>query len=65
MTLSKETLKHMIQDMGGPELGDAELEQVLAEVQVHQAQSEQLRQIDLSKLLPARLFRVDKSRRES
>ena len=65
MRVSKETLRTMIQDIGGPELSDADLEQVLAEVQVHRAQSEELRQLDLSKVLPARLMRVAESRRGS
>ena len=65
MSISKETLKRMIRESGGPELSDAGLEKVLAEVQVHQAQSERLQQLDLSKVLPVRLTRLDVSRRES
>ncbi len=65
MSISKETLKRMIQESGGPELSDAGLEQVLAEVQVHQAHSETLQQLDLSKVLPVRLTRLEVSRRES
>ena len=65
MSVSREMIRDMIQDMGGPELSEADLEKVLVEVQVHRAQSEELRQLDLSKVLPARLMRVDESRRES
>ena len=59
MSLSKETLRSMIQDIGGPELTDAELEQVLAQVEVHRLEGDLLRQLDLSKVLPARLMRAE------
>ena len=65
MSISKETLKRMIRESGGPELSDEGLEQVLAEVQVHQAHSETLQQLDLSKVLPVRLTRLEVSRRET
>ena len=59
MSLSKETLRSMIQDIGGPELNDEELEQVVAQVEVHRLESDKLRQLDLSKVLPARLMRAE------
>ena len=59
MSLSKETLRSMIQDIGGPELNDEELEQVVAQVEVHRLESDKLRQLDLSKVLPARLMQAE------
>ena len=59
MSLSKETLKRMIQDIRGPELNDEELEQVLAQVEMHRLESNKLRQLDMSKVLPARLMRSE------
>ncbi len=59
MSLSKETLKRMILDIRGPELNDEELEQVLAQVEMHRLESNKLRQLDMSKVLPARLMRSE------
>ena len=58
MSVSKETLERMIREIGGPELSDVDLEQVMAQVQLHREQGEKLRQLDLSKALPARLMRA-------
>ncbi len=58
MSVSKEKLERMIGEIGGPELSDADLEQVMAQVKLHQEQGEKLRQLDLSKALPARLMRA-------
>ena len=60
-----EALKRMVRDIGGPELSDEGMEQVMAQVQLHQAQSDRLRKLDLSKVLPARLMRADAGGRES
>ena len=60
MSVSKETLRQMIQDVGGPDLSDEELDQVMAQYQVHELESERLRQLDLSKVLPARLARAER-----
>ena len=59
MGVSKETLRQMIRDMGGPELSDERLEQVMAQVELHQAQSEKLRELDLATVFPARLMKTD------
>ena len=59
MSLSKESLKRMILDIRGPELNDEELEQVLAQVEMHRLESNKLRQLDMSKVLPARLMRSE------
>ncbi len=59
MSLSEETLKRLIQEIGGPVLNDAELEQVISLVQLHEAQGARLRELDLSKVLPARLMRIE------
>ena len=59
MSLSKETLRSMIQDIRGPDLNDEELEQVLAQVEMHRLESNKLRQLDMSKVLPARLMRSE------
>ena len=65
MSLSLETLRQMTSDMGGPELSDDRLEQVLAQVRINQAHGEKLRQLDLSKVLPARLMRAEARGEES
>ena len=65
MNVSKETLQGMIRDMGGPELTDEALEGVLAHVHFHELQGEKLRQLDLSKVLPVRVMRVDAKAVES
>ena len=44
---------------------DEALEHVLVQVQLHEAQGEKLRQLDLSKVLSARLMRADERTRES
>ena len=59
MSASKETLRTMIQDIGGPELSDADLEQLITQVQLHRLEGDKLRQLDLSKVLPARLMRAE------
>ena len=65
MSTSKEDLVRMLREIGGPELSDAELEQLLPHVQFYQEQSEKLRQLDLRNVLSARLMRADAKRRES
>jgi hypothetical protein len=57
--ISNETLQSMIRDRGGPSLTDEDLEGILAHVRFHEAQGEKLRRLDLSKMLPVRVMRVD------
>ncbi len=59
VNVSIEMLQSMIHDRGGPSLTDEALEGVLVHVRFHQAQGEKLRQLDLSKMLPLRMMRVD------
>ncbi len=59
MGVSKETLRQMIRDMGGPELSDEGLEQVMAQIELNQAQSARLRELDLATVFPARLMKTD------
>ena len=65
MNVSIEMLQSMIVDRGGPSLTDEALEAVLAQVRFHEAQGEKLRQLDLSKVLPLRVMRVDAGAVES
>ncbi len=58
-------LQSMILDRGGPSLTDEALEAVLAHVRFHEAQGEKLRRLDLSKVLPLRVMRVDAGTVES
>ena len=59
MTISKETLKAMIQDYQGFELSDAELELVQPELDAYMAERENLRSLDLSDVLSGRLLHPD------
>ena len=65
MSVSKETMRRMVRDIGGPELSDEGLEKVMAQVKLNQEQSERLRKLDLTKVLPARLMRADARSKES
>ncbi len=65
MNVSIEMLQSMIHDRGGPSLTEEALEAVLAHVRFHEAQGEKLRQLDLSKVLPLRVMRVDAGAVES
>ena len=59
MSVSKETLAKLLQEFSGPRLNDEELEKVLPAVEVYVEQARKLRQLDLSKVLPARLPRAN------
>jgi hypothetical protein len=58
MALSIETLKAMIRDLRGFHLSDEELELVRPELESYLAELEQLRELDLSHVMSARLLRA-------
>jgi Asp-tRNA(Asn)/Glu-tRNA(Gln) amidotransferase C subunit len=58
MALSTETLKAMIRDYHGFHLSDEELERIRPELDDYLDAIEQLRDIDLSNILSARLLRA-------
>lgn len=58
MALSAETLKAMIRDYHGFHLSDEELERIRPELDDYLAAIEQLRELDLSTVLSARLLRA-------
>jgi Asp-tRNA(Asn)/Glu-tRNA(Gln) amidotransferase C subunit len=58
MALSTETLKAMIRDYHGFHLSDEELERIRPELDDYLAAVEQLRELDLSSVLSARLLRA-------
>jgi Asp-tRNA(Asn)/Glu-tRNA(Gln) amidotransferase C subunit len=59
MALSTETLKAMIRDYHGFHPSDEELERIRTELDDYLAAIEQLRELDLSNILSARLLRAD------
>ena len=59
MPLSTETLKAMIRDYQGFHLSDEELGRIRPELDDYLAAIEQLRDLDLSNVLSARLLRAD------
>ena len=59
MALSTETLKAMMRDYHGVPLSDEELERIRPELDDYLAAIEQLRELDLSNVLSARLLRAD------
>jgi hypothetical protein len=59
MALSTETLKAMMRDYHGVHLSDEELERIRPELDDYLAAIEQLRELDLSNILSARLLRAD------
>lgn len=58
MALSTETLKAMIRDYHGFQLSDEELERIRPELDHYLAEVEQLRELDLSNVVSARLLRA-------
>ena len=58
MALSTETLKAMIRDFQGFDLSDEEVELVRPELESYLAELEQLRELDLSDVVSARLLRA-------
>jgi Asp-tRNA(Asn)/Glu-tRNA(Gln) amidotransferase C subunit len=58
MGLSTATLKAMIRDYQGFELSDEELERIRPELEQYLAAVEQLRELDLSNVVSARLLRA-------
>lgn len=59
MTVSKETLRRMLDEFGGLELSDAELDRVLPHVQAYTETASKLKQLDLSMVLSGRLLRLE------
>jgi hypothetical protein len=59
MALSTETLKAMIRDYHGFDLSEEELARVRPELDHYLAAIEQLRELDLSHVVSARLLRAD------
>jgi hypothetical protein len=59
MTLSVATLKAMIQEYHGIPLTDEEIERIRPELEAYLAAAEQLRELDLSDVLSARLLHAD------
>jgi Asp-tRNA(Asn)/Glu-tRNA(Gln) amidotransferase C subunit len=58
MAIANETLQAIIRDYGGFALSDEELERVRPELDNYLRAVEQLRELDLSDVLSARLLRV-------
>ena len=58
MPISDATLKRMIAEYGGFELSDAELELVRPELESYLNELQNLRDLDLSSVVSARLFRA-------
>ena len=58
MPISDATLKRMIAEYGGFELSDAELELVRPELENYLAELQNLRDLDLSSVMSARLLRA-------
>jgi Asp-tRNA(Asn)/Glu-tRNA(Gln) amidotransferase C subunit len=58
MAFSTETLKAMIRDYQGFHLSDEELERIRPELDDYLAAVEQLRELDLSNVVSARLLRA-------
>ena len=59
MSVSKETLRQMLEEFGGLEMTDAELNAVLPQVQSYTETAAKLRQLDLSKIVSARRLRLE------
>jgi hypothetical protein len=58
MALSTETLKAMLRDFQGFHLSDEEFELVRPELESYLAELQQLRRLDLSNVMSARLLRA-------
>lgn len=58
MSISIDTLKAMIRDFNGFELSDEELELIKPELDAYIAEVEKLRELDLTQVVSARLFRA-------
>ena len=58
MSISKDTLKAMIRDFNGFELSDEELDLIKPELDAYIAEVEKLRELDLTQVVSARLFRA-------
>jgi hypothetical protein len=63
MPLSIATLKAMIHDFHGIPLSDEELERIRPELESYLAEVEQLRELDLSRVLSARLLHASEGGR--
>jgi Asp-tRNA(Asn)/Glu-tRNA(Gln) amidotransferase C subunit len=62
MAISKETLRKMLNEIGGVEMSETELEAALPTVQSYAELVDKLRQLDLSEVPAARLVRHDAGR---
>ena len=59
MSISDATLKGIIAEYGGFDLSDAELQAVKPELESYLAELQNLRDLDLSSVVSARLLRAD------
>ena len=57
MSVSKDTLKAMIRDLGGVSMTEEQLDAVLPAVQAHIDAMTTLDEVDLSEVLPGHIFR--------
>lgn len=62
MAISKETLRKMLDEIGGVAMSEAELEAALPTVQSYAELVDKLRKLELSGVLAARLVRHDGGR---
>ena len=58
MAITNETLKRMIADYGGFDLSDAELDLVRPELESYLTEVQNLRELDLSAVMSARLLKA-------
>ena len=58
VSVTKDTLKAIIQDLGGVPMTEEQLDAVLPAVQAHVAAMATLDEVDLSEVLPGHIFRV-------
>ncbi|MCZ6614738.1 MAG: hypothetical protein O6920_03005 [Chloroflexi bacterium] len=58
MSVSKDTLKAMIRDLGGVPMTEEQLDIVLPAVQAHVEAMATLDEVDLSEVLPGHIFRI-------
>ena len=58
MAVTKETLRSMLSELGGLEMSDEELDQALPTVQAYVDRLAKVKDLDLSKVMSARLLRA-------
>jgi hypothetical protein len=62
MTVTRETLRRMLEEFGGLPMTDEELDRVLPHIQNYVNQAATMKQLDLAQVWSGRLLRADEGR---